>query len=130
MSKIRLPELRFAAPRNIAWELPDTVLARWNPGIRAAAKEDDDNTISMYDPIGMDWLGEGVSIDDFDITVDGPDSDLTVSDESLTGSNQKINFKVSGGTVRKSYVVTCEITTDETPAQTEQRSVTYRIADQ
>ncbi|WP_338791121.1 head maturation protease, ClpP-related [Pseudomonas sp. AE27] len=60
-------------------DLLPKAMERWNPAIRAAAG-DDSTTITMYDPIGMDWwTGEGVtakrvsaalrSIGDKDITV-------------------------------------------------------------
>jgi ATP-dependent protease ClpP protease subunit len=41
-------------------DLLPLALERWNPDIRAAA--DDENTISMFDPIGYDyWTGDGVT---------------------------------------------------------------------
>jgi len=60
-------------------DLLPKAMERWNPAIKAAAG-DDSTTITMYDPIGMDWwTGEGVtakrvgaalrSIGDKDITV-------------------------------------------------------------
>lgn len=59
-------------------DLAPKALERWNPSIKAAAT--DDNTITMYDPIGYDWwTGDGVtakrvsaalrSIGDNDVTV-------------------------------------------------------------
>lgn len=45
----------------IGFEIPDQVLARWQPGIQAKGDSDDDNTISMYDPIGENFFGEGVT---------------------------------------------------------------------
>ncbi len=60
-------------------DLLPKAMERWNPAIKAAAG-DDSSTITMYDPIGMDWWsGEGVtakrvsaalrSIGDKDVTV-------------------------------------------------------------
>lgn len=41
-------------------DLLPKAMERWNPSIKAAST--DDNTITMYDPIGMDWwTGEGVT---------------------------------------------------------------------
>ncbi|MFJ3487736.1 head maturation protease, ClpP-related [Pseudomonas sp. NPDC090202] len=41
-------------------DLLPKAMEHWNPAIKAAAS--DDNTITMYDPIGMDWwTGEGVT---------------------------------------------------------------------
>lgn len=59
-------------------DLMPKALERWNPSIKAAAT--DDNTITMYDPIGYDWwTGDGVTakrvsaalrtIGDSDVTV-------------------------------------------------------------
>lgn len=74
-----IPEAPAARPRaQIHCDLMPLALERWNPSIKAAAT--DDNTITMYDPIGFDWwTGEGVtakrisaalrSIGDNDVTV-------------------------------------------------------------
>lgn len=57
--KIALP--RFEAPKGIEWDLPDDVLAKWQPGLQAA-EGGGDNTISILDVIGIDWwTGEGVT---------------------------------------------------------------------
>ena len=35
---------------------------RWNPGVQAAASDDEERSISVYDVIGQDyWTGEGVT---------------------------------------------------------------------
>lgn len=74
-----IPEAPAARPRaQIQCDLSIKALERWNPAIKAAAT--DDNTITMYDPIGYDWwTGDGVtakrvsaalrSIGDNDVTV-------------------------------------------------------------
>jgi ATP-dependent Clp endopeptidase proteolytic subunit ClpP len=74
-----IPEAPAARPRaQIQCDLSVKALERWNPAIKAAAT--DDNTITMYDPIGYDWwTGDGVtakrvsaalrSIGDNDVTV-------------------------------------------------------------
>tara|TARA_Y100001951_G_scaffold104083_1_gene114637 strand:+ start:3614 stop:4495 length:882 start_codon:yes stop_codon:yes gene_type:complete len=53
-----MPEGRPSA--SLTCDLSPKALQRWNPDIRAAL-EDDDNTISIYDPIGADMFGEGVT---------------------------------------------------------------------
>ncbi|NMY67307.1 head maturation protease, ClpP-related [Pseudomonas sp. WS 5414] len=57
-----LPAAPEARPRaQVHCDLMPKALERWNPAIRAAA-DDDATTITMYDPIGMDWwTGEGVT---------------------------------------------------------------------
>jgi ATP-dependent Clp protease protease subunit len=55
-----------AAPRadrlpGVTCEISETVLAKWNPGLRAAAA-DEPGTISIFDPVGYDtWSDTGVT---------------------------------------------------------------------
>lgn len=60
MKKLSLPLAQVPAIRNGRWEIPKAALARWEPGIRAAADEDE-ATISVLDPIGADFFGDGVT---------------------------------------------------------------------
>lgn len=55
------PEGRPCA--GVSSQILPRALDRWNPGVRAAAVEsDDDRSISVYDVIGYDyWTGEGVT---------------------------------------------------------------------
>ena len=55
------PEARAHA--GVTSQISPRALDRWNPGICAAAAEDDDaRTISVYDVIGYDyWTGDGVT---------------------------------------------------------------------
>lgn len=48
-------------PKNLTWDAPQAVIAKWDKGIHAAAKEED-NSISIYDYIGSDMFGEGVTV--------------------------------------------------------------------
>jgi ATP-dependent Clp protease protease subunit len=41
-------------------ELAPAALDRWNSSVKSAA-DDSDNTISILDPIGEDWFGDGVT---------------------------------------------------------------------
>lgn len=61
LSKTDLPALSLAAPRGVSCDIPASAISRWNRDLRAA-KEDDDATISIYDPIGSDFFGEGVTL--------------------------------------------------------------------
>lgn len=49
-------------------------------------------------------------------------STTTGSGLGIVGSSRKVALKLSGGTVGQLYQVTSEIVTNETPAQTKQRS--------
>ena len=56
-----MPAAHAGAPASgLRFDLSPRALDRWNPGIQAAAS--DDNTISIFDVIGQDyWTGEGVT---------------------------------------------------------------------
>ena len=60
MSKRDLPRADVAARPGVTSSVPDKVLQRWVPELRAAAEEDE-VTISILDVIGQDWWGEGVT---------------------------------------------------------------------
>lgn len=56
-----LPAAKVSARPGLRSELAPTALDRWNADVRAAAKDEAENTISVLDPIGADWFGEGVT---------------------------------------------------------------------
>jgi ATP-dependent Clp protease, protease subunit len=60
MQKNKLPSLKsWARPAGISCDLAPSAISRWNAALTA---KDDDNTISVLDPIGFDfWTGEGVT---------------------------------------------------------------------
>lgn len=46
----------------VSSQIQPRALDRWNPGVCAAANDDEERTISVYDVIGYDyWTGEGVT---------------------------------------------------------------------
>ena len=55
-----LPAAKIGARPGVRTELQPAALDRWNPEVHAAA-ESEENTISILDPIGADWFGEGVT---------------------------------------------------------------------
>ncbi|MBF6630659.1 MAG: Clp protease ClpP [Comamonas sp.] len=62
MSLKKLPELQAFARSGIQSFVSPSAMARWTPGIQAAAGDSPDNTISILDVIGEDWwTGEGVT---------------------------------------------------------------------
>lgn len=74
------------------------------------------------------WLGDAeISTSTFTIT--GPDSALTKDNESIVTGNQKTQARLKAGTVGKRYKVTNQIVTNETPAQTDERSIFLQIRD-
>jgi ATP-dependent Clp protease, protease subunit len=57
-----MPQARqFERPDGLQWDLKPQALDRWTPDLMAAA-DAEENSISMFDPIGVDfWTGEGVT---------------------------------------------------------------------
>ncbi|MFG1247624.1 head maturation protease, ClpP-related [Xanthobacter flavus] len=53
----KLPEIKaFTRPAGLSWDAPAEALERWAAPVAAA---EDPATISIYEPIGADWFGEG-----------------------------------------------------------------------
>jgi ATP-dependent Clp protease, protease subunit len=60
MEKITLPALPVARPSaSVSYDIAPHIAEHWNGEIRAAST--DENTISIYDTIGPDYWGEGVT---------------------------------------------------------------------
>lgn len=59
----RMPSAPTGRPQSgVQSYLSPRALDRWNPGVRAAASDDSDSTITIYDVIGYDYLtGDGVT---------------------------------------------------------------------
>jgi len=60
-NKHLMPQARTVeTPTGVQWDLSPQAFERWAPNLSASVKAD--NTISVFDPIGMDfWTGEGVT---------------------------------------------------------------------
>ncbi|MCP5087630.1 MAG: Clp protease ClpP, partial [Rhodobacteraceae bacterium] len=61
MSKRKLPSVHTTARPGMRTEITTKVLDRWNPGLQAASDDETLPTISILDPIGEDFWGDGVS---------------------------------------------------------------------
>jgi len=59
MSLKKLPAIHANIPSGVNFDMRPDAIERWSPAIRAA--QSDDATISIMDPIGMTWEGEGVT---------------------------------------------------------------------
>ncbi len=80
-------------------------------------------------PYVMDWtlwLGDSAEIDTSEWFVAG-DATLLIDDDEIVTGNLTTQVFLSGGTVGRFVTVTNRITTDETPARTDDRSFTLRI---
>lgn len=65
-------------------DLPSSAMERWNGGIRAA--KSDDNSISVFDVIGADWYGDGVTA-----------SRIAAALRSIGGADVTVNINSPGG---------------------------------
>ncbi len=77
------------------------------------------------------WLGTAqIVTSTFAITGTETVPALTKDNPALVSGNQKATVRLLGGTVGLTYTVTHTIITNETPTQTDERSVTIKIQDQ
>jgi len=65
-------------------DLPSSAMERWNGGIKAA--KSDENSISVFDVIGADWYGDGVTA-----------SRIAAALRSIGGANVTVNINSPGG---------------------------------
>jgi len=65
-------------------DLPSSAMERWNGGIRAA--KSDDNSISVFDVIGADWYGDGVTA-----------SRIAAALRAIGGADVIVNINSPGG---------------------------------
>jgi hypothetical protein len=68
------------------------------------------------------YLAAGVLLSSPTVTVSGPDAALITANVALATGNRQVNYTISAGTVGAKYTVTCHISTNETPPQTDERS--------
>ena len=78
------------------------------------------------------WLA-GLSQSDAQISTTSigitPTGGLAVDNDSIVTGGKKVQFRLTDGTVGVTYTVRVRITTDETPAQTDDRSFTVVVAE-
>ena len=56
-SKFNLNEIQ-----NLKWEAPQSAMDKWNPAVHAAANNNDETTINIYEGIGESWDGTGFTL--------------------------------------------------------------------
>lgn len=83
---MKLPVFSADISKRLSWEPPQAVLAKWDAEIHA--KEEPDNSISIYDQIGSDWMGEGVTVKRIAAALRsiGEENDVVVNINSPGGS--------------------------------------------
>lgn len=72
-----------------------------------------------------DDLDDGVTFAASEFVIDGPDNELTQDNDSDSGLTASV--RLIGGTLGKRYTLTHRITTDETPPQEDDESITVLI---
>lgn len=79
----------------------------------------------------FDWTGYLTDLDEeidaSTMTITGPDGQLTIDSTSVVTGNLKTQVRLLGGTLGKRYRLTNHITTDGTPVNEDDRSVTILI---
>ncbi|SMP32145.1 head maturation protease, ClpP-related [Shimia sagamensis] len=61
MSLRDLPAVAVPTKPAVRTEVTEKAVNRWNPDVRAASTGGDERTLSILEPIGEDWFGDGVS---------------------------------------------------------------------
>lgn len=88
---------------------------------------------SSTEPLGFDWtswlteLGESVTIASSSWTISGPDSALTQANDTIVSGSKKTQVYLGAGTPGARYTVTNRITTNSSPAVTDDRSFVVRV---
>jgi hypothetical protein len=94
----------------------------------------DPNAELVYEFDWTAWLaasGAGAgTIATSTFTITGPDSVLTKDNASIVSGNLKTRVRVKAGTLGKVYRLTNQIVTNESPPETDERSIYLRIVNQ
>lgn len=61
MSIRNLPQAKVGARTGVRTEITSKALSHWNPAVSAADNGQSEGSISILDPIGADWYGDGVT---------------------------------------------------------------------
>lgn len=89
MRKDLMPQARsIEQPSGLQWDVPPQALERWPANLAPAAAADEPSTISILDPIGVDfWTGEGVTAKRISAALRsiGPEKDVIVNINSPGG---------------------------------------------
>lgn len=89
----------------------------------------DPNAELIYHFDWTDWLATSAQIASYVLTIDGPDTALTKDNDTIVTGGKKVQVRILGGTLGKKYNLECKIVTNESPTQTDERSVDYQIRD-
>lgn len=73
------------------------------------------------------YLAAGVHVVSPTVVTAGPDAGLTTSNVTLSTDRRSFTYQLAGGTLKKRYRVTAHFSTDETPPQTDSRSIDVQV---
>jgi hypothetical protein len=94
-----------------------------NPG---AELFKDPSAVLVYEFDWTDWLGTA-SITTSTFAIAGPDNVLTKDNPAILAGSKKTHVRLLAGTLGKIYTLTNQIVTDESPTQTDERSIRIKI---
>ena len=87
----------------------------------------DPNASLVYTFNWADWLVGAATISTSTFTITGPDAALTKDNETIPTGSTTAQVRLLGGTLGKTYTLTCRVVTNESPAQTEDASIRVTI---
>lgn len=91
----------------------------------------DPNSSEIYTWNWSDWLVGAAIISTSTFAVDdGPDSALTLDQDAIVTGDTSTRVRINGGTLGKKYRVRNRVITNESPAQTDDRSIWVHIVSQ
>lgn len=94
---------------------------RWIKGLTI---EKDPNAVLDYKFDWSDWLAVGETITSASVTAT---TGLTVDSSSITDTSTSVTVWLSGGTPQVDYTLRCRVTTSNSPARVDDRSVLIRV---
>lgn len=86
----------------------------------------------VYEFDWTEWLSSSAQIQTSTFSIGGTDENpvtLTKDNESIVTGGKKTRVRLIGGALRQVYTLTNRIVTNETPAQTDDRSIRVEIMD-
>lgn len=90
----------------------------------------DPSAILTYTFDWSDWLGDA-ELSSSTFTIAGADAELTQDNDGIVSpANTHTQVRLTGGTLGVKYTITNRITTNESPNQTDERSVFIKIRQQ
>jgi hypothetical protein len=88
----------------------------------------DPDAVLVYTWDWSAWLVGAATITTSTFAIDSnPDNALTLDQDAIVSGSTSTRVRISGGTAGKTYVVRNRVVTNESPTQTDDRSVRIRV---